>query len=61
MAQAVAQLLEQPHLVKVHAHAPLYSLGLRVQDREEGLVLLLRGATRCQVFTALPVYIVRPV
>ena len=39
MMQPVAQLLEQPHLVEVHAHAAAVLLGLAVQGLEERLVL----------------------
>ena len=40
MLQAIAQLLEQSHLVKVNAHAAPILVRLRVQDAEELHVLL---------------------
>ena len=59
--QAIAQLLEQSHFVEMDAHAAAILVGLRAQDVEELGVLLFRWRDDAQVFTAFPVYIVRPV
>ena len=61
VVQSVAQLLEQSHLVEMHAHPAAILVGLGVQRLEERFVLRLGRRSRCHVLTALPVYIVRPV